>query len=346
MKKVCVIGAFGFGKQMLNGQTVKTKILTDELIKEYGADNVMTLDYFGRRNLLLLIPRMLIAVSLCKNIIILPAHNAIKVIPILLDILNKIFHRSLHYDVIGGWLPSCLEESPRLIKYFAKYKGIYVETSSMQTNLQRMGLTNVTIVPNCKELTIVAESELLNNATPPLKFATFSRVMKEKGIEDAVNAIITANTKWGSNVFHLDIFGQIEKGQEEWFDNLMAETDSSVVSYGGLIPFDQSTNVLRNYYGLLFPTYYDGEGFAGTVIDAFAAGLPVIASDWKYNAEVVDDGVTGIICPTHDVEKLTDALLWSHSHSDEWYSMRKNCLQKAGRYIPHVALDVIKRKLS
>ena len=30
-KKVCVIGHFGEGKVLLNGQTVKTKIITEEL---------------------------------------------------------------------------------------------------------------------------------------------------------------------------------------------------------------------------------------------------------------------------------------------------------------------------
>ncbi|MFR3494185.1 MAG: glycosyltransferase [Blautia sp.] len=53
------------------------------------------------------------------------------------------------------------------------------------------------------------------------------------------------------------------------------------IRYKGMVPFNQSTEVLKNYDALLFPTYYEGEGFAGTIIDAFAAGLPVIASDWK-----------------------------------------------------------------
>ena len=31
MKKACVLGHFGFGKELLNGQTVKTKMVADEL---------------------------------------------------------------------------------------------------------------------------------------------------------------------------------------------------------------------------------------------------------------------------------------------------------------------------
>ena len=71
------------------------------------------------------------------------------------------------------------------------------------------------------------------------------------------------------------------------------------VSYGGKVPFDKSVDILKNYFALLFPTYYDGEGFAGTLIDAFSAGVPVIASDWKYNAEIVNEKV-GIVYSAKD----------------------------------------------
>lgn len=70
-----------------------------------------------------------------------------------------------------------------------------------------------------------------------------------------------------------------------------------------MVPFNQSTEVLKNYDALLFPTYYEGEGFAGTIIDAFAAGLPVIASDWKYNSEIIKQGITGVITKTHSISE-------------------------------------------
>ena len=38
MKTACVIGHFGFGRNLLNGQTIKTKILTEELEKRFPDD--------------------------------------------------------------------------------------------------------------------------------------------------------------------------------------------------------------------------------------------------------------------------------------------------------------------
>ena len=84
-----------------------------------------------------------------------------------------------------------------------------------------------------------------------------------------------------------------------WFDELK-DSFSACVHYGGLVPFYKSVEVLKNYFALLFPTYYEGEGFAGTLIDALAAGVPVIASDWRYNPEIVEDGMTGKIHKTQN----------------------------------------------
>ena len=40
----------------------------------------------------------------------------------------------------------------------------------------------------------------------PLPLCTFSRVMKEKGIEDAVYAVRTVNEHFGRTVYTLDIY--------------------------------------------------------------------------------------------------------------------------------------------
>ena len=44
--------------------------------------------------------------------------------------------------------------------------------------------------------------------------------MKEKGIEDAVNAVKTVNEHFGRTVYTLDIYGQVDSAQTEWFNEL------------------------------------------------------------------------------------------------------------------------------
>ena len=47
MKKVGIVGHFGFGHKLLNGQTIKVKILSEEFQNELGSGNVMTVDTHG-----------------------------------------------------------------------------------------------------------------------------------------------------------------------------------------------------------------------------------------------------------------------------------------------------------
>lgn len=50
------------------------------------------------------------------------------------------------------------------------------------------------------------------------------------------------------------------------------------------------------------------EGISNTILEAMAAGLPVIATDVGGNAELVDDGITGMIVPSNDIDCMALAL--------------------------------------
>ena len=218
---------------------------------------------------------------------------------------------------------------------------IYVETNNMRMLLEEMGFNNVVVMPNCKRLEIVAEPE---KCVKPYKLCTFSRVMKEKGIEDAVNAVISANEVLGETAYQLDIYGQVESSQTEWFEKLR-ESFPEYIKYCGLVKFDQSTKVLKQYFALLFPTYYEGEGFAGTAIDAFSAGVPVLASDWKYNNEVIVDGLNGGLFEPHNVEEINKCLIEMARNPKSWQMMRNRCIADAHKYEPDNVMKTLFNEL-
>jgi len=345
MRKVSVIGHFAVGRDYLNGQTIKTKIVTGELARVLGADQVATVDTHGGKKTLLKAPfQVLRSLKNSEHVVILPARNGLRVYAPLLAACRPLFkNRKLHYAVIGGWLPQFLEGRNLLAKALKRFDGIYVETNTMKTALEQQGFSNVFVTPNCKDLTVLSESELVYAAEEPYKLCTFSRVMREKGIETAVEALREANGRLGRQAFSLDIYGQVDPGQREWFDKLQKSFPDDV-RYGGMVPFDKSVEMLKGYFALLFPTYYEGEGFAGTLIDAFSAGVPVIASDWKYNPEIVNERV-GYVFPTGDQDAFVGLLIRIAENPEMMLDKKLPCLNEAEKYRIDQALRVLTGKI-
>ncbi len=339
--KVCVLGHFGGGETLLNGQTVKTKIITEELQRQLGQEQVLKIDTRGGWKTLVKAPFQTIsALKNSRNILIFPAQNGLRVYAPLLSFFRHFFKgRKLHYVVIGGWLPQFLTKRKGLVKALKDFDGIYAETGTMKDALEARGFENVFVMPNCKKLTVLSENELVYPQGTPYKLCTFSRVMKEKGIETAVDAVKTANEQLGYTAYTLDIYGQVDENQIDWFDELQ-KSFPDYIHYGGLIPFDKSVDTLKEYFALLFPTYYEGEGFAGTLIDAYSAGVPVIASDWKYNAELVNENL-GYVCKTGDSAAFPELLKAAAEDPTMMLKKKKSCLCEAEKYKIEKAVSVL-----
>ena len=338
MKKITVIGHFGFGHNCLDGQTVKTKTLTEALEEKFGESEVAKIDTHGGKKKLLAIPFIIRkALKSSENVIVLPAHNGIRVIVPLLVFFNRSYKRKLHYSVIGGWLPSFISERKWLARRLKKLDHIYVETSVMKKALEDQGFANVSVVPNFKKLTPLTPDELVYPSGEPYKLCTFSRVMKEKGIEDAVNAVKAVNEKYGRTVYTLDIYGQVDQNQTEWFESLKADFPD-YVNYGGLVPFDKSVEVLKDYFALLFPTRFYTEGIPGTIIDAYAAGVPVISAKWESFADIIDEGKSGFGYDMGSNEAFCECLKKMLIEQDKVPVIKKYCLEKANNYLPEPAI--------
>ena len=167
--------------------------------------------------------------------------------------------------------------------------------------------------------------------------------MKEKGIEDAINAVSAVNGRAGKNIFSLDIYGQVDSEQIEWFEELK-NNFPPFVKYGGEIPFDKSTDVLKDYFALLFPTHFYTEGVPGTVIDAYASGLPVIAARWESFSDVITDGVTGIGYDfgSDELEGILNSIASNPSLITD---KRLACVKEAEKYRVENAIEILTSRM-
>ena len=173
----------------------------------------------------------------------------------------------------------------------------------------------------------------------------FSRVTKTKGMTAAAEAVSEVNRRLGRTAAVLHIYGPVEANYQEEFDQVLAD-HKDCVQYLGCIPQDQSVEALKSSFMLLFPSVYPGEGMPGTIIDAFSAGLPVIATDWHFNSQLVRTGETGYCYDWQSPHLLAEHILHAVTHPHEVAAMGNACLREAMKYTPDVVMDQICRKMS
>lgn len=339
--KIGIIGHFGFGLNLANGQTIKTKIVSKVLASCCDNDVIYVDAHGGIKAILPVFGGCIRLLSSCENVMILLTENGLRLaLPTLVFFNSLFFHRKLHYNVIGGWLPIFLHKNKYLIPMLMKFNFIYTETNTMKKILNQMGLKNCITIPNCKELNILNKENLCKKISNPLKLCIFSRIMKEKGIEDAVNAIREINQQQGRTVYTLDLYGQVDIKQAIWFKQLSSQFPE-YIRYRGIIPFAKSVETLKDYYALLFPTRFFTEGVPGTIIDAYAAGLPVISSKWQSFADVIDEGETGFGYEFANIKHLKNLLMDIATNPLKITNLKEKCVDKATEY----TLDGLKNSL-
>jgi len=94
---------------------------------------------------------------------------------------------------------------------------------------------------------------------------------------------------------------------------------SSISFHGHLTP-DHLTPVMKCARFLVFPSECY-EGMPRTIIEAFACGVPVIASRLGAMQEIVEDGRTGLHFTPGDADDLAAKVDWAWTHPDEMQEM-------------------------
>jgi glycosyltransferase involved in cell wall biosynthesis len=109
----------------------------------------------------------------------------------------------------------------------------------------------------------------------------------------------------------------------------------------GPLSASQVATEMRSARALVFPSEWY-EGFPVTIAEAFAHGLPVIASRLGAMAELVEEGRTGLLFRPGDVDDLERALAWAASHPEDSERMGENARRVyERRYTPQRNFDML-----
>ena len=133
-----------------------------------------------------------------------------------------------------------------------------------------------------------------------IRFAFISRIMKEKGIEQYLDAAEALKAKYQNVEFHVCGFCE-----PEYDGRLKEENSKGIVTYHGMI--HDVASFMKDMNCIVHPTYYP-EGMSNVLLEACATGRPIITTDRSGCREIVDDGINGYKIPCKNSEKLIEAM--------------------------------------
>ncbi len=130
------------------------------------------------------------------------------------------------------------------------------------------------------------EEEILPPEKREDRFIFVGRLEKLKGVD----ILLQAWKMMGNSAPRLVICGN--GPMEEWCRDYVREHRLKSVEMKGFVPNAEARKLIASSKTLILPTQCY-EGFPMTIVEAFLAGTPVIASDLGNTGDLVEEGVTG-----------------------------------------------------
>ncbi|MBN1777964.1 MAG: glycosyltransferase family 4 protein [Clostridiales bacterium] len=129
-----------------------------------------------------------------------------------------------------------------------------------------------------------------------VEFAFISRIMKEKGIDQYLDAAKAIREKYPHTCFH--VCGFCEQAYEEELKEL---DKSGVILYHGMVR--DIREILKTVHCTVHPTYYP-EGLSNVLLESCACARPIITTNRSGCKEVIEDGVNGYVVKQKDSDDL------------------------------------------
>lgn len=341
-KKILVFGNFGYATNNLGGQTVRTRNVYSLLQKHQHEE--ISIDYFDADILdqniwkIFLLVKKLMA---CDMLVYLPGQrNMLKMLPLIMRI-QKVKRFEIIQIAIGGWLINFLKDRTNIKNYCASFRAILVQSKTLKTSLSsELDFSNVFYFPNYKTHSFFPTNSD-SSKSGIFKLVFLARIVKEKGIDFIFDyaASIKNNKGFTSNI-QIDFYGPIDATDKIYFEGEVMKYD--FVDYKGILNPEEVHKTLSAYDLLILPTRHKGEGFPGSILDAYIAGIPVLVSDWLFLPEFVDHEKSGFVFEPDNLVQFSGYIEKLMNNPDLLKEIKRNALNKREEYSEDVAWDILK----
>lgn len=324
-----MIGRINHGQLPIGGETGKNQVLVS-ILQKYV--DVVALDFYRNKQRPWIYLQTLWALLRYPDASIVLSTTASNIYPLLKAFKTLGLKRHIIHWIIGGEFDKLVKEGRFNLDVLNVPQWHLAESKQMAETLKECGLRGVRYVPNFRRIPKISHERIQHSADKRVRFVYMSRIMKEKGVGEILQCAERLNSLRYQDRYTIDFYGRLDESYQEEFYQTIEKLPN--VEYNGVLNLNEISGyeTLASYHAMLFPTFHPSEGFAGAIIDAYIAGVPVIASDWNHNREVVRDGKTGIIVPVHNIEILTNTMRDTIDGNIDLSLMASNAKNEAEKY--------------
>lgn len=330
-----IIGWINKGKPADCGETMKNQLMIHKL-EELGV-KCRCVDFKNWKRHPWVFLQLIWNLVIHKKDTIIFSTSTVNVYP-MMKLMKKVKWKqpTIHW-VIGGTLGEKVKNGIFDKDIIGYMDWTIVESNLMVQQLTDCGVKNAFQLPNFKPITYYPNikeriNECKKEITRPLRFVFLSRIMKEKGCDDIIEATRRLNATGFKDKYTIDFYGKIAETYKTDFFQKLAPLQN--VNYRGFLNLqnEKGYDKLSQYDLMLFPTYWKGEGFAGVFIDALISGIPMIVTDWAHNRQFMTEGETALFIPVHDVSALYNKMKECIEGCYDIRKMALKCQQNAETY--------------
>jgi glycosyltransferase involved in cell wall biosynthesis len=176
---------------------------------------------------------------------------------------------------------------------------IVPSASVMEVGIRRSGIARekFVVIPNAIDPSAFVRSPVPLSPSKDYAIGFIGRLDPVKRLADLIDAVQPISDR-----VTLDIFG--DGPEREWLERSVAFGDIGCVTLRGSVRRPQ--DVFSEIGLLVLPS--EAEGFGLVLIEAMAAGVPVVATDAPGIRDVVEHEVNGLLVPVGDPPALTSAI--------------------------------------
>ena len=326
MKKLLYISCLNTSKEKFDGERIKCTLIYESL-KKFVDLSVINLSKHKIISTLAIFFKGLFGRRKYQYIVISKDAHGANIIQKILRLARYPSNRIIYFE-IGPFLYDRILNGSIKKETFIKDRLIVVETNSMKEELESLGFERISVFPNFKPICRIDFNEQVY-PKDILHLVYLSRIEEPKGIYDLIDILILLNKD--KVRFVLDVYGRPQnKDEEAKITELSNKYD--FINFLGMMEVGSkdSYETLSTYDLHVFPTKYR-EGFPGSIIDFFIAGVPTLSASFARAYEILTDK-DSIVYKQGDNKDLSNKLNYIYNNQNILKELRLNSFARRDMY--------------